>query len=476
MGMTTRMFPLLGALAFGGLALACDGGGPASPGDPDDGDPAAGELAILWDGRTVDWGADEVLRAEIDGAPADVEWRSLSDQYLGKPVELGRGAETTTAPLRPGTTIVEARILSGGAVAARDTVEVTVRYRESWNMALEGMMPYAEESVGDVWVSDGYAFVARRHAGGISIVALDGGIREVGRFTAPNMFTQDLVVEDGVAFITNETSNYPFSVTALDVTDPSEPRVLGGVPTADTGVAHTVWLDGSLLALASQVTDAIHLYDVSDPVSPVALSAIQARNATAHDIHVRDGLLFGSYMGLHGDEEAELIVAGVTDPAHPAVMARIHYPDAVLTHSSWLTVDGRYLYVTDEIVNAPIRIFDVSDVAEPVLVGTYQPRLGTIPHHFHVRDGRFAYLSHYKHGVEVVDVSDPLRPRLVGFYDTHPGADADVEPTWNGSLAPSHEKEGFLYEGVWGVDWTDDGRIVASDMNRGLFVFRYTGS
>ena len=470
------MFTLFGVLSLGAIALACDGGGPASPGDPGDGDPPTGGLAIVWDGRTVDWGADDVLRAELHGQPAEVEWRSLSDQYLGKPVELGRGAETTTAPLRPGTTIIEARILSGGAVAARDTAQVTVRYRESWNMVLEGMVPYAEESVGDVWVWNRHAFVARRHAGGISVVALDGGIREVGRFTAPGMFTQDLVVEDGVAYITNETSNYPFSVTALDVTDPNEPSVLGGVPTAATGVAHTVWLDGSLLALASQVTDAIHLYDVSDPASPVALSTIHAVNATAHDIHVRGGLLFGSFMGLHGDEDAELVVAGVADPAHPAVMARVHYPDAVLTHSSWLTGDGRYLYVTDEIVNAPIRIFDVSDVAQPVLVATYQPRLGTIPHHFHVRDGRFAYLSHYKHGVEVVDVSDPVRPRLLGFYDTHPGAAADVEPSWTGSLAPSHEKEGFLFEGVWGVDWTDDGRIVASDMNRGLFVFRYTGN
>jgi choice-of-anchor B domain-containing protein len=474
--MPVRTFLRFGALALAAAASACEGGGPVSPGGPDGGGSPAGELSIVWDGRTVEWGADDLLRAEIDGEPAVVEWRSLSDQYLGHPVELGRGAETTTAPLRPGTSVVEARLLSGGAVVGRDTVEVTVRYRESWNMVLEGMAPYAAESVGDVWVSDGHAFVARRHEGGISVVALEGGIREVGRFTAPGMFTQDLVVGNGVAYVTNETGDYPFSVTALDVTDPAEPRVLGGVPSADTGVAHTVWLDGSLLALASQVTDAIHLYDVSDPGHPVALSTIHAENATAHDIHVRDGRLFGSYMGLHGDEEAELVVAGVADPAHPVVTARVHYPNAVLTHSSWLTGDGRYLYVTDEIVNAPIRIFDVSDVAAPVLVGTYQPRLGTIPHHFHVRDGRFAYLSHYKHGVEVVDVSDPLRPRLVGFYDTHPGADADVEPSWTGSLVPSHEKEGFLYEGVWGVDWTEDGRIVASDMNRGLFVFRYTGS
>src|SRR5688572_24095995 len=116
-GMKTRASTLFGVLSL--AVLACDGGGPVSPGGPDDGNPPSDELAIVWDGRPVDWGADEILRAEIDGEPADVEWRSLSDQYLGRPVELGRGAQTTTAPLRPGRTIVEARILSGSEVAAR---------------------------------------------------------------------------------------------------------------------------------------------------------------------------------------------------------------------------------------------------------------------------------------------------------------------------------------------------------------------
>ena len=475
--MKTRPLPLL-AVAWTAalLASACSDGGPGGPDDPDGGVPE-GELSIAWDGRTVSWGAPEILRAEIDGEPVAVEWRSLSDLYLGQPAELGRGTETTTAPLRPGTSTVEARILDGAAVVKRATAEVTVAYRESWNMVLDGMVPYESESVGDLWVSDGHAFVARRHAGGLSVVALDGGIREVGRFTAPNMFSQDIVAADHRVYVTNETNAYPFAVTIIDVTDPTGPVVLGGVPSGDVGVAHTVWLDGTLLALASQVTKAIHLYDVSDPEGPVALSSIHALNATAHDIHVRDGQLYGSYMALAAGQDAELVVASVVDPAHPAVTSRVHYPGAVLTHSSWLTGNGAILYVADEIVNAPIRIFDVSNLSSPVLIGTYQPRLGTVPHHFHVRDGRFAYLSHYKHGVEVVDISDPVRPRLVGFYDTHPGAAADVQPHGPaGSLSPSHEKEGGgLYEGVWGVDWTDDGRIVVSDMNRGLFVFRYTG-
>ena len=91
-----------------------------------------------------------------------------------------------------------AGLVAGGSVVQRATRQVTVRYRESWNMALEGMVPYADGTVGDVWVSEGRAFVARRTAGGISIVDLDGGIREVGRFTAPNLFTQDVKAAGGV--------------------------------------------------------------------------------------------------------------------------------------------------------------------------------------------------------------------------------------------------------------------------------------
>ena len=161
------------------------------------------------------------------------------------------------------------------------------------------------------------------------------------------------------------------------------------------------------------------------------------------------------------------------------MLSRIHYPGA-FTHSAWLSADGRTLYVLDELVNAPVRIFDVSSPADPRLVGTYQPRLGTIPHNLLVRDGTTAYLADYKNGVEVLDVSDPRRPRLLGFYDTHPGVARDDgwnTPGGGASRAPvpAHEKEGGVYEGAWGVHWDDAGRIVVSDLTSGLFVLRYTG-
>lgn len=463
-----KPFPLLALLA----ALAACEGGPSAPGEPDP-SPGAVTIAIAWQGGTVDWGAPEPLAAVLEGGSAeDVVWRSLDDRYRGAPVVLGTGPSISSAALRPGTTRVEAVLWVDGAPVARDTVQVSVRYRESWNLELLAQVPYPDGTVGDVWVDADRAHLARRSAGGISIVSLDGGVTEVGRFTEVGQFTQDVKVAGGIAYVSHEPvlgfDSYPYSVRIVDVSDPASPVAIGGVPTAIAPSVHNLWLDGDLLAVAALGTD-FSLFDVSDPADPRFLSRIDPGPSRAHDVHVRDGLLFGASMGFD-NSRGQLTVASVLNPMSPAIVGLVEFDPFSFTHSSWLSQDGRYLYVAEEEVNAPIRIFEVSNPALPRLVSQYQPRLGTIPHNFQVRDGSVAYLSHYKHGIEVVDVSDPERPRLIGFYDTHSGPDVETA-----SLRPAHDAGQDTFEGVWGVHWTDDGRIVASDMNRGLFVFRFTG-
>jgi hypothetical protein len=414
----------------------------------------------------VDWGAPESLRAILAaGATGEVVWVSTRDLYLGQPVELGRGVSVSTAPLRPGATVVEARLINAGQTLATARATVNVAYRESWNVDLLGLVPFPDGTVGDVWMSGGNALVARRGAGGISIVDVDRRA-EIGRFMLAGTFTQDVHAVGTRAFAGDEGA-HPHATTIIDISDPTAPRELGGIPEALTPTAHTVWAEGSTLFIASPPTRLIHVWDVSDPAAPLRLSTIaSSASGVAHDMYVRDGVLYGAYMALAGGT-AEIVVASVLDPASPVVRANVAYSNAVLTHSTWLTEDGRYLYVADEVINAPIRIFDVQQPSNPVLVGTYQPRLGTVPHHFQVQDSHIAYLAHYKNGIEVLDVSDPVHPRLIGFYDTHPGAASD------GAVGTGNTQQ--LYEGVWGVHWTDDGRIVASDMNRGLFVFRFRG-
>jgi hypothetical protein len=422
-----------------------------------------GVLRIEGDGLEVDWGAPESLRAVLtSGTTGEILWISTRDLHLDQPVELGRGASVPTTPLRPGATVVEARLVQAGQTVATARATVHVRYRESWNVDRLGLVSYPDRTVGDVWLSGRHALVARRGAGGISIVDVDQ-MTEVGRFSLPGTFTQDVHAVGTRAFAGDE-GVHPHAATIIDISDPTAPRELGGVPDATTPSSHTVWAEGSTLYVASPPSRLIHVWDVSDPAAPRRLSTVAASTrGVAHDMYVRNGVLYGAYMGLGGGI-AELVVASVTDPANPVIRAQVTYPNAFLTHSTWLSADGRYLYVADEVVNAPIRIFDVQNPSNPVLVGTYQPRLGTVPHHFQVQDSRIAYLADYKNGVEVVDVSDPVRPRLIGFYDTHVGAATDGDVA-SGISDP--------FQGAWGVHWTDDGRIVVSDMNRGLFVLSF---
>lgn len=436
--------------------------------DPVERDPS---LTIAWDNNRVDWGAPERLVATIANAPAGVtiEWYSLDDFYLGGPVVLGTGSEITTAALKPGTTRVEAALYSGDQELARQSVNVAVDYRPSWNVRLEGLLALPAGTVGDVWVEDNHAFVARRIAGGISIIALDGAPREVGRFNAPGLFTQDVKVADGIAYVSHEGDTHPNSVTIVDVSDPAQPTMLGAVPRTEAAGAHNVWIDRSRLYIAAPRE--IHAYDVSAPQVPRPLRTLSSTNGTPHDIHVRDGIVYGSFLGIREGEFSELVIA--TDADTGLMPLAFHTYEGAFTHSSWLTEDGQFLYVADEVINAPIRIFDVSNPTAPVLAATYQPRVGTIPHQLAIVDGERAYLAHYKHGVEVLDITDPLAPKLVGFYDTFAGAQADPDGGAN-ILSLAHEKdEQSIYDGAWGVHWTADGRFVVSDMASGLFVFSY---
>lgn len=413
-------------------------------------------IRIVWDDRSVPWGESARLRSRVGGAsPNAVAWVSLDDAYLDEPAVFDRGATASIAALKPGTTTVEARVVGPNRTAYSATVDVRVAYRPAWNVALVGEVAFPPRTA-DVWVDGDRALVARHQHGGISIVALDGTPREVGRFETPGATTLDVKGRDGVAYVAHDERDAGGGISVVDVSDPARPLPLAEIPGEEAPSVHNLWLDGDRLYAAG--AGGFRVWDVSDPARP-RLEAETSVPGTPHDVHVRDGFAYAALLrsGGVGAAGSRLMVATAADLT-PIVFRS--WPGAVV-HSSWLSADGDHLYVADEAPNAPIRIFDVSDPAAPLEVGRYRPRLGAIPHQFQVRDGSIAIVAHYEHGVEVVDVSDPTEPRLVGFYDTRTGED-DVG-------------EGSDIHGAWGVHWTGDGRIVVGDIDRGLIVLRYTG-
>ncbi len=109
-----------------------------------------------------------------------------------------------------------------------------------------------------------------------------------------------------------------------------------------------------------------------------------------------------------------------------------------------------------------LRIFDMKNPANPVQIGTFATAntnndavalLGTWSVHNPEMRGNTVFTSWYSDGVQIIDISQPSRPRSIGF--------------WAGDGAPSHAPA----VNIWSVVPHGD-LLLASDRNFGLYILK----
>jgi choice-of-anchor B domain-containing protein len=152
----------------------------------------------------------------------------------------------------------------------------------------------------------------------------------------------------------------------------------------------------------------------------------------------------------------------VTDKAAPVLLSSTGYSDSSYTHSGWPATDQRHIFVHDETEEINRGLFtqiytmNVDDLRNPFIVASYQGPDTTTDHNGYVK-GNLLYVSHYRRGLVVFDVSDPEALREVANFDTF------LEPAGNSAGT----------DGAWGVyPFFPSGTVVISDTSNGLFVLR----
>lgn len=126
-------------------------------------------------------------------------------------------------------------------------------------------------------------------------------------------------------------------------------------------------------------------------------------------------------------------------------------------HNTALSSDRKHLFVTDEIGGDPrlLKVWDVQDIMNPVQVATWQPTgITTSVVHNIETYGNYAVVAHYTAGVRLLNITNPVIPVEIAWYDTYPADNS------------------FNYNGCWGVYMFPSGKIIASDRQTGLYVFR----
>ena len=215
----------------------------------------------------------------------------------------------------------------------------------------------------------------------------------------------------------------------------------------------------------------LHLVDIREPQAPKFTGCFTDTEGLVspgrtHDVQCvkyrgPDARYAGKSICFASNETA-LRIVDVTDPANPVALGRGTYPGAGYIHQGWLTDDQRHFYLDDELdelVGTTERtrtmIWDVSDLEDPVMVGTYLGPDGSTDHNLFIKGNRM-YQANYQAGLRVVDISDPRAPREIGHFDTTP---------YEGNAA------GFY--GAWGVyPYFDSGNVVVTSMQEGLFILK----
>jgi len=307
---------------------------------------------------------------------------------------------------------------------------------------------------------DGRRFALTGTSAGLSIVEVTDPRRPLNVGLVPGAASQwrEVKTYGSYAYVTTEAR------TGMDIVDLRVPEHPHRVHTWNEtfSSAHTLWIDADRGLLFANGTappaspeaggagqNGMRVLRLEpDPASPREVGAFQG--FYVHDSYSRGDLLFASAI-----YEGFLSVLDVGDPGRIREVTRFS-TGGRFTHNSWLTSDGRYLFSTDERPGRPLEGWDLLDVRSPRKVAEYIARPGTIPHNVMV-DGDRLLVAHYTEGVHLLDVSDPERPRLMGYFDTYTGPSTGFNGTWGAYIFPASDL------------------IVASDINGGLFVLQYVG-
>ena len=300
--------------------------------------------------------------------------------------------------------------------------------------------------------------------------------------TSHNRFEQGMVRNQIGYFAswrgTTSTLNDSGGLHIVSLTNPAAPVRLAHISSTAGATAsgfdevHTMFLERNFLYEAAHIngTLTVKVFDVSNPASPMWLQDITTTNTLkVHQITASKkgtrSILYTSGWGDASVNQGQTDIWDVTDVGtQPAQwLGRVYSGPS--SHSSWPTPDGNTLIVCRETAGGEVRFYDITTPPNPSPSLTTNPapfltlssaNLG-LPNEFPhnpVVMSNLLFVSWYRHGVHVFDISDVTKPLRIGSYDTF--------------LTTSNT----TWEGNWGVyPFLGLNKLAVSDLQSGLFIF-----
>lgn len=221
---------------------------------------------------------------------------------------------------------------------------------------------------------------------------------------------------------------------------------------------HSISQSGPYLYLNggnSAANGGVTVVDVSDPVNPVKLG--QWTTLYVHDSRILNDTIWAS--NVYTGETS--IINATNKSSLEFIRTWRSYPQSTIsTHNCAFSRNNKYLFTTNEVFASPngkLSVWNVEDINNITYISDWMPtNITTSVVHNVETYGDFAVIAHYSAGIRIVNITDPLNPVEVAWYDTYPA------------------NNNANFSGCWGVYKFPSGKIIGSDISNGLYVIKTT--
>ncbi len=191
----------------------------------------------------------------------------------------------------------------------------------------------------------------------------------------------------------------------VDISDPANMVEVGAYD--DGGNVWSLFIDNSTVYSVDR-TSGIEILDISDLTNPVEISQ--------YDGHPFDVFVIENYAYIAAGISAGLEIVNLKDIENPKKVAEI---DEGITDAVGITVSGKYAYLATR--DTGIQIIQISNPKRPKIVGQYKD-LGPGRAWDVKLDNGFLYIADEMEGIEILDISDPTNPKEIAqFIDSEIG-------------------------------------------------------
>lgn len=250
----------------------------------------------------------------------------------------------------------------------------------------------------------------------IADISTPASPERVGQYMTPvpDMLT-GIKVNNGFAYVISRFGGF----RVLDVSDPADMKEVfydderknlnSQVPTAVDVIGSYTYI--------SDANYPFHVYDISDPLSPVQVSAVYDKAASdgAHDMAISGDFAYLSGWGLQDAfyPGIGLWVIDISNPANPQAMKFVDLPN-----DRWsLSIQRTTLYALDGSLDPKqaepfsLRILDISEGANPRVVKVIPiPELQMMSPSDVIASEKELYVSAGMAGIKRYDISQPQDP------------------------------------------------------------------